>query len=754
MVTQNESTYNPQAEHPYSYAPLYYQTGWTGVLPVTGKSENLPEGFTGYNGESPETSLIAEWIVRRKQDNICLRLPKGVIGIDCDNYRDGHATQTLAMLRTQGIDLLAKPTWKSTSRAPSGDDVSGIYLYRLPEHFECRTSFHSSGMDSGIEVIQFHHRYMVVAPSIHPGTGQRYRWYAPDGQGGWSESDRLPSLDDLAVIDDPDVLETLRVASSLGSGTVQNRKLSRSRHGTRDVPALDGSGNPVDPDNLLSNGIPTGIQNNELYRYLCSSRARGQTRQEMITLGWSVLQKSENEPGRELWTKAKLENMVDAVRNDYPPGSVVDPETAELARRIYENGSTPNGNGQTELPSQIDETRGSTGSTGSTAGQEATNASGSTEYSALLTDVEQWQRRLSELRNLDAKQWARHTMFATEWSPPEVTTMGTFLRQRPSEEPQLVDTLIGAKHNVLLAAQYKAGKTTLALNLVKSLVHGEDFLGQPTKLESSASIAWFNAEMDVLDFYEYAKPLGIPDNDRIPLVHLRGSKLPLLDDRIRDWTVRMLHDNNVKVWVIDSWRRVLTWSGVKENDNDEVSAILTHIEQIKLDAGVDVVVMLAHFGRKEHEDGAEHVRGASDFDAWVDTRWLLTKENGGRFLKTESRTMRDMEETQLTFDQETHRISLGVGNRKQQRYSTRMDVVVRIVTETPRMNKTELVEAIKGTGEVTNQSEIYSLVTAALRANKIHLRQGPAHNVKLHFPGPDPLLSGAHAWAESSHDDD
>jgi hypothetical protein len=32
-----------------------------------------------------------------------------------------------------------------------------------------------------IEIIQPHHRYVTAWPSIHPKTGQQYRWISPDG---------------------------------------------------------------------------------------------------------------------------------------------------------------------------------------------------------------------------------------------------------------------------------------------------------------------------------------------------------------------------------------------------------------------------------------------------------------------------------------------------------------------------------------------------------------------------------------------
>jgi hypothetical protein len=48
----------------------------------------------------------------------------------------------------------------------------------------------------GIEVIQFHHRFLVCWPSIHPDTGAQYVWYAADG----TPLDEPPSPEDFPYL--------------------------------------------------------------------------------------------------------------------------------------------------------------------------------------------------------------------------------------------------------------------------------------------------------------------------------------------------------------------------------------------------------------------------------------------------------------------------------------------------------------------------------------------------------------------------
>jgi hypothetical protein len=154
-------------------APTYFKGGWSPLpLPARQKS-SPPTGTTGADGVWPNQSDIDHWCRDNSDGNTALRVPLGVIGIDIDDYDDKHGGRTLADLEARFGQL--PPTWVSTSR---GFGVSGIRLYRIP------TNVKFPGiLGEHIEVIQYHHRYLVVAPSTHP-SGTRYRWYGPDGELG------------------------------------------------------------------------------------------------------------------------------------------------------------------------------------------------------------------------------------------------------------------------------------------------------------------------------------------------------------------------------------------------------------------------------------------------------------------------------------------------------------------------------------------------------------------------------------------
>lgn len=146
----------------------YRKAGWTGVLPLDpGTKWPPPKGYTGWDGRDPTATDTLNW-AHRASDNLALRLPRGVIGIDVDEYGSKKGADTLTELEARYGPL--PPTWSSTSRGPG---PSRIYLYRCPPEL----ILPGTPGDS-IEFIQHHHRYTVAWPSVVEG--RQYRWYGPD----------------------------------------------------------------------------------------------------------------------------------------------------------------------------------------------------------------------------------------------------------------------------------------------------------------------------------------------------------------------------------------------------------------------------------------------------------------------------------------------------------------------------------------------------------------------------------------------
>lgn len=168
----------------YPHADQYFLAGWQ-PFPLRGKDQDIPGGVTGRAGRLLIRSDVATWMVTNPDHNIGLRLD-GVVGIDIDNYRKGDVekrgwkTQKLAEERWGPLPK----TWRSTARPQGG--ASGILFFRVPPGYLGLVSQLILADPNGerfgdIEICQYHHRYAVVAPSIHPDLGTPYIWYDPDG---------------------------------------------------------------------------------------------------------------------------------------------------------------------------------------------------------------------------------------------------------------------------------------------------------------------------------------------------------------------------------------------------------------------------------------------------------------------------------------------------------------------------------------------------------------------------------------------
>lgn len=178
---------------------LYIQAGWTtdfNILPVKGKSQDLPVGFTGYTTNIATAQNYELWARQKPEYNITLALIADsefvLFDVDTDHEKgkEGYV-QWFEFWDSLGIDCaeIDAQCWISSARP--NPSARGQRLVRVPKGLEW-----PSKLDADIEIIRYGHRHAVVYPSIHPETGTEYRWYQP----GTTEnpSDRIPTPKEIA----------------------------------------------------------------------------------------------------------------------------------------------------------------------------------------------------------------------------------------------------------------------------------------------------------------------------------------------------------------------------------------------------------------------------------------------------------------------------------------------------------------------------------------------------------------------------
>jgi len=203
--------------------------------------------------------------------------------------------------------------------------------------------------------------------------------------------------------------------------------------------------------------------------------------------------------------------------------------------------------------------------------------------------------------------------------------------------------------------------------------------------------------MDEDDFLDYIQTVGIMNTGKIELLALQGQPVRLMTEAGMNWAINWLIDNDVEIWLNDSWAKLCAWSDVDENDNTGVGRLTSVIDEIKKQTKItEQFITTAHTGRVKQLEGDERARGATALDDWVDSRMVLTREGENRFLFAEGRGKVAMLETKLIFDPATKWNLIGQGDRKATREIANLNTVVDIVTASPGMNTRNLTEAVRG----------------------------------------------------------
>jgi len=175
---------------PYGIGALtYYEAGFS-PLPALGKLLKVSKA-SGRHPE-PNKEQIERWSKSYGPFNIALRLPKDVIALDIDEYKDDL---TKLKILEEKLGVLPE-TWNSDSRAGKG----GKLLYRVPPDIKWQSNI------NGITIVQRTHRYVMAFPSHNKESNSRYEWYR--GLNGSLVLDNvIPSVDDLTFLPNEWIVE-------------------------------------------------------------------------------------------------------------------------------------------------------------------------------------------------------------------------------------------------------------------------------------------------------------------------------------------------------------------------------------------------------------------------------------------------------------------------------------------------------------------------------------------------------------------
>lgn len=674
------------------HAVAYFAAGWA-PLPIRGKWPP-PKGWTGNDGAFPSRADVEAWRADEHAVwNVGLRLPDHVIGIDVDTYdgKPGAATFRAALERWG--DLPA--TWTATSRLEeSGLLRSGIRLFAVPPGL----AWPSELRGGGVEIIRRAHRYAVVWPSLHP-EGRTYYWLGPAG----GVVDAVPHVDELPDLptawvdgltggktagdairaDLDDTAAALWIADH-GQG-VACPAMGRARdRGLRDLFA---GGSRHDAamratcrvTHLAAAGHPGAAAVLSELRAGFGVSVEGDTARDGGEWGRLVSGAVRLAAGPGEYGQADPCELVSTAAAPFGvvPGAVAaQPATDGPVPRQDERAALPVAE---QSPAPLE------------AVQAALEPAADPAYVlAVAHEVAAQRARRDAKRILDDEDHAKAFR-----EPSFVETLADELAIPDEPETYRIDKVLPTGGNVLLAAQYKVGKTTFINNLARALADAEPFLDAfAVSPLAGRRVALWNYEVGRSQYRTWLRDQAITTSWAVSVLNLRGYVLPLTVPRIQDWCVRWLETHETAVWMVDPFARAFT--GQNENDNTEVARFLDALDLIKHRAGVGELVLPTHTGRAEAEEGKERARGATRLDDWADVRWILTRNDEGvRFFSATGRDV-SVDEQALHHDELSRRLSLSGGGRQEWREQSLAIKVETALRDQPGLSVNQLRTAIGG----------------------------------------------------------
>lgn len=244
------------------------------------------------------------------------------------------------------------------------------------------------------------------------------------------------------------------------------------------------------------------------------------------------------------------------------------------------------------------------------------------------------------------------------------------LAQEPDEDADYrIDGLMPRGGNILLHAQFKAGKTTLLGNLVRALIDGDSFLGRQVTplLAGYESVALLDFELPRRLVRKWLIDQRIDNQRMVHVESLRGAahRFAITDPGVRARWATFFRSRGVRVLILDPLAPVMEALGIDENSNTEVGVFLNALTTLASESGIEELVVAHHAGHN-----GERARGASRFRGWNDAEWSLVRDEEAKDLSTADRFFsavgRDvsMPESKLSYDTEARRLSVDGGNRR------------------------------------------------------------------------------------------
>lgn len=304
--------------------------------------------------------------------------------------------------------------------------------------------------------------------------------------------------------------------------------------------------------------------------------------------------------------------------------------------------------------------------------------------------------------------------------PPAFESLRAYL-SRPAEPIRYrIAELQPLNARVMLAAQFKTGKTTMRDNVVKSLVDHLPLLGTYDVMPLAGSVAILDFEMSATQLSAWLRDQGIVNDDRVVLVSMRGraASFDIIDPDIRaEWAGR-LRACGCAYAVLDCLRPVLDALGLDEHK--DAGRFLVAYDALLAEAGISESLVVHHMGHN-----GERSRGDSRLRDWPDVEWRMVRQDDDpaspRYFTAYGRDV-DVHESQIEYDATTRRLSLVGGSRRDVGNRDVLAAVASVIGD-GEMSRRAIKDALKESEH--SRAAIEAAIDFGARTGALARRDGP-----------------------------
>ncbi len=310
---------------------------------------------------------------------------------------------------------------------------------------------------------------------------------------------------------------------------------------------------------------------------------------------------------------------------------------------------------------------------------------------------------------------------------PDVATLTKRLALPPQPVRWRIDDWQPVGSRVMLAAQYKAGKTTVAANVVRSLVDGERFLGMHEVRRIDGTVVLLDFEMSQRMLDTWYRELEIQNTDAVIPIALRGqtAAFDILDDDTRQKWVDVLVTHGARYVIWDCVRPVVDALGLDEHNG--VGPLLVAFDALLRAAGIADALVVHHMGH-----GPERSRGDSRLRDWPDAEWRLVREDddpsSARFVSAYGRDV-DVSESRLTLD--GRRLYIVGGSRRSTKAERASRAILAWLREQEGAQTARAIEDAVYEPGVRTQKAVREGLARLITAGRVTVTAGPKR-AKLH----------------------